>query len=461
MTALGVVTVGSVSPAASAAASTPYAEQARELGKRAYDFGFPLLEFARVRRQQTSVRCPDGFGNAPVNSFSNAKRFATADQRTVVAPNTDTLYSIAHLNLKRGPITLAYPRMGRRYFSFELLDPYTNVIDIPGLREDGGRGGKVEVRWGKGPGTTDAPRPTRVIKSKYRRVWVIGRTLAKGPADQRKARKLMARYRLLQPNGKPRSFPHGCEPGAPGAYPTPSEGKTFIRSLNKQLEKSPPRRRDEPLLNELEPLGVGPGLSPGRAAISPDVRAALFEGASEEAASLPTQARIAAYQGALKTEGWLLPASNIGDYRTDYTFRAQIAVLGLGANTPDEAIYPAGIADRNGALYDGGNNYRLTFAAGAAPPAKYFWSLSVYDSNGYLVPNPAGIYALGPSHPPLVRKPDGSIVVAIQQTRPVEPKVNWLPSPPSGFRLNLRLYGPSKAARTGAWRPPGVVEVGL
>jgi hypothetical protein len=162
---------------------------------------------------------------------------------------------------------------------------------------------------------------------------------------------------------------------------------------------------------------------------------------------------------ALKTGGWLLPASNIGDYGTDYEFRAVVAVVGLGANTPDEAIYPTGIADSSGALFNGSNDYRLTFPPGDAPPAKYFWSLTMYDSDGYLVPNSIDRYSLGPSHPPLLTKPDGSIVIAIQRSAPAESGVNWLPAPPAGFRLNLRLYGPSRAARTGAWRPPAVVKL--
>lgn len=188
--------------------------------------------------------------------------------------------------------------------------------------------------------------------------------------------------------------------------------------------------------------------------------AALYDGVAKEEAALPGATRLSAFTEAQKTAGWLLPAPNIGDYGTDYAFRAQLAVVGLGANTPDEAIYPTGITDASGALYDGANDYRLVFPPGDEPPARYFWSLTMYGTDGYLVPNAIDRYSLGPSHPPLVRKPDGSIVIAIQQDQPAEPGVNWLPSPPGGFRLNLRLYGPSKAARTGGWRPPGVVKVG-
>ena len=444
---------------APASAQVPTAAEAEALGAQAYDYGFPLLEFLRVRREQTSVACPDIRGNSPVNSFSNAGGFATAAETTVVAPNTDTLYSISHLDLNKGPILLSHPKMGDRYYGFELLDPYTNVIAIPGARENGGKARSYEIRWTGSSKKRKGPKADEVIKSKYRRVWVIGRTLATDAADQAKAQKLMAKYALTLPNGKERTFAKDCEPGTPGEFPTPTDGPGFVSALNAALAKNPPPKRDDPLLAQLEPLGIGPGLSPEQAGLAPDVLAALYEGVADEAAALPLQARLYSLQEALKTSGWLLPASNIGAYGTDYRFRAIVAAVGLGANTPEEAIYPTGITDAGGALYDGANSYRLTFPPGQEPPAKYFWSITMYDASGYLVANPANVYSLGPSHPPLVRQADGSIVIAIQNAAPTEPDVNWLPAPTTGFRLALRLYGPSQAALTGEWLPPGVVKV--
>ena len=460
--AAGAIFLGSTTLAAppGAHAAAVDAHQAGALGKQAYDYGLPLLEFLRIRREQTSVRCPDGRGNAPVNSFSNARGFATAADRTVVAPNTDTLYSLAHLDLARGPIVLSHPNMGKRYYSFELVDPYTNVIDIPGVREDGRRAGSFVISWKRGKPKGGLPHGARLIRSKYRRVWVIGRTLATGPADQRKALKLMRQYRLSRLDGKRRRFPRGCKPGEPARYPTPTDGPGFISALNRSLKKNPPPKRDAPLLAQLATVGVGPGKSPEGAGLAPDALAALYDGVAHEAASLPTATRLSILNQARQTSGWYLPAPNIGRYGTDYLFRAQVAVFGIGANTPNEAIYPTGIVDAAGALYDGAHRYRLTFPPGQQPPAKYFWSVTMYDTAGYLVENPIGRYSVGPSHPPLLKQPDGSIVIAIQHDPPSEAGVNWLPAPTGAFRLNLRLYGPSVAARTGAWRPPGVVRAG-
>jgi hypothetical protein len=436
--------------------AAPNAVEATSIGSQAYEHGFPLLEILRVRREMASVACPDGKGNAPINSFSHARQFAGVDDRTVVAPNTDTLYSVAHLDLRKGPVTITNPRMGKRYYSFALLDPWSNVIDIPGLREDGGGAGSYTVRWTGGPRETEAPRGDRVIRSKYRRVWVIGRTLATDRADQRKAYRLMRRYSLLLPTGKERKFDPDCEPGEPEKLPTPSDGAEFVELLNGAMERNPAPARDARMLAKLAPYGIGPGLSPEDAGLRPDVLAALYAGVEAEAQSLPTTAKAYAVTEAQKSDGWFVPPSHIGDYGTDYRFRAIIAAAGLGANTPEEAIYPTGLTDGDGLLYTGINDYRLTFEPGEEPPADYFWSLTMYDLDGYLVPNEIDRYSLGPSHPPLIRKPDGSIVIAIQHEEPTEEGVNWLPAPSGLFRLNLRLYGPHEEALNGEWKPPPV-----
>jgi hypothetical protein len=445
---------------ANASAAGPDPTAAAALGEQAYEYGFPLVDLLRIRKEQTSVPCPDGRGNSPVNSFSNAKGFATADDRTVVLPNTDTLYSLAHLDLSRGPITLGHPDMGKRYYSFEMVDPYTNVIAIPGKRENGSDAGKYVIRWMGEKGRFDKPKGAEVIKSSYRRVWVIGRTLATdSKQNQRKAHKKMRKYSLTLPNGRQRHFPAGCKPGKPGTYPTPTEGKPFIRKLNGALAKNPPPARDDPLLGELATVGVGVGLSPEDAGLTPGALSAFYDAVAAKAAALPTETRLWAYTHALATAGWFLAPPNIGRFGTDYELRAFVASAGIGANTPDEAIYPVAIADADGALFSGANDYRLTFEADDMPPARFFWSVTMYDTDGFLVPNPIDRYSIGPSHGPLAMKPDGSIVIAIQRDEPSEKRVNWLPAPDAGFRLNMRLYGPSKAAQSGAWMPPGVVNL--
>ncbi len=433
---------------------------ATDLGSQAYEYGFPLLEVMRVRREMTSVRCPDLRGNAPVNAFSNVPVFADASARTVVAPNTDTLYSIAHLDLGKGPLVLSHPRMGSRYFSFAMLDPYTNVIATPGTREDGGGAARILVRWSGAPGRVGRRHFDRTVVSPSRRVWIIGRTLAGDAADQRRAFALMQRYRLTRLDGFRRRFSPTCKPGDPVKAPTPTTGAAFVSALNRALADNPPPARDAPLLKRLAPYGIGPSRTGEVTALDPVTRAALFAGIETAAKTLPTSAKLTALRGAQAHGGWYAPPANTGAFGTDYRTRAVIATVGLGANTPTEATYPAGVTDGDGVLYSGVNAYRLTFTKAQLPPARFFWSLTMYDADGYLVDNPDHRYSLGPSHPPLVTRPDGSVVVEISHTRPGATDVNWLPAPSSGFRLNLRLYGPSQAALDGTWQPPPVQNLG-
>ena len=462
MLAIVVAAAGALSAPAGAVAAPPDPAEAASLGKQAYEYGFPLVDEMRIRKEMTSVPCPDSRGNAPVNSFSHAKSFATAADTTVVLPNTDTLYSIAHLDLKKGPITLSHPDMGKRYFSFEMLDPWTNVIAIPGKREDGPDAASYVIRWNGSKGNADFEKPkgAEVIKSKYRRVWMVGRTLATdSKRDQKQAHKKMRRYTLALPNGKPRRFDEDCKAGKPTKYPNPTTGSGFVEKLNAEMAKNPPPKRDDPFLAEMATVGVGAGLSPEDAGLTPDALAAFYGGVEAKMASLHNDTRLWAYTNALKTAGWFLAPPTIGNFGTDYVLRAMVAEAGIGANTPNEAIYPVAIADAKGQLFSGANDYRLTFDADDLPPARFFWSVTMYDTEGFLVPNDADVYSVGPSHGDLKTKPDGSVVIVASQTEPTEKDVNWLPAPATGFRLNMRLYGPSKAAQTGEWMPPGVEKV--
>lgn len=452
--ALGFASAGSAGSAGTAPVS---AAQAAKLGRLAYLYGFPLLEFLRVQDTQTSVRCPNRKGDAPLNSFSSAHQFARPVDRTVVAPNVDTLYSLAHLDLGRGPVVLSHPAMGHRYFVFELLDPYTNVIGYIGTRTTGSAAGSFAIEWS---GRRNRPvRGARVIRSRYRRVWVVGRTLVDGGrGDLRRAAGLMRRYQLSPPGG-PRRFATGCRPGRPRQFKTPT-GLAFLTALDRALRENPPPARDEPLLGRLARVGVGPGLSPRRAGLTPAALGALITGVDQTASELPAIAKQKVIQEALADHGWATVGNDIGDYGTDYLFRAQVAELGLGANTRQEAVYPVALTDSSDQPLNGANDYRLVLKRGQAPPNRAFWSLTMYNASGFLVSNPIHRDAIGSTHPPLRREPDGSIVVLIQHTRPRAAHVNWLPSPGGAFRLNMRIYWPGRSVLDGRWQPPPIERVG-
>jgi hypothetical protein len=345
--------------------------------------------------------------------------------------------------------------MGRRYLVFELVNPYTNVIGYIGTRTTGSGAGRFAITWNGHRGR--AVPGARVIHSAYRRVWVVGRTLAGNRADQLRALKLMRRYRLTPPGGA-RTFARGCHPGRPRKVVTPT-GLRFLDELGTALAQNPPPARDRPLLRQLARVGVGPGLRPERAGLASPTLAALISGVDQAALNLPTQSKLAVLKAAKQHHGWFTPRSIIGNYGTDYLFRAETAVVGLGANTPREAVYPTALTDTSGNALTGSTTYRIVFRHGQLPPARAFWSLTLYDASGYLVANAARRYALGSSHPPLIRRSDGSVVVVVSRTRPTEAHVNWLPSPTGSFRLNMRLYWPRRQVLDGRWQPPPVQPV--
>jgi hypothetical protein len=459
VTVAALVAAPSAAPAtgAGAAPATPTHDEAVQAGRDAYLYGFPLIDFLRIRRENTSVKAPDERGNAPLNFFSHAPSFAEPRDRTVVAPNVDTLYSIAQVDLGKGPIVLSHPSMGRRYFVFELVDPYTNVVGYVGARTTGEKAGRFALTW-TGRKNARPPRGVRTVRSRYRRLWVIGRTLATDtPAGIKAARRLQRRYALtpLRRLTNPPKPPSG-KPGRPVKATNPT-GLAFFDALGDAMKDNPPPARDKPLLDRLSRFGIGPGLHPTEAGLPQDVLDGLREGYEAQSSDLTNTTRLGILNEARASGGWYTPPSKIGNFGTDYLFRAQIALVGIGANTPIEAVYPGALADANGNLLDGTKRYRLTFPKGKAPPAGAFWSLTMYDLDGFLVPNPAKRYAVGPFHPPLVTRKDGSVVVALQRDKPTEAGVNWLPTPATGnFRLNLRIYEPARSVLTGKWKPPPV-----
>jgi hypothetical protein len=446
-------------PAAAAQTGDPEYDQAFSLGGQAYRYGFPLMEFVRVRAEETSVPAPNRKGDAPVNTFSNADKFARPSNRTVVAPNVDTLYSISHLDLGKGPVVLEHPDMGRRYFTFELLDPYTNVIGYVGSRTTGERAERFAISWTKRPGRRVPG--VRTITSQYRRVWVIGRTLAEDkPGDLRRARKLQDRYALVPLNRLDNPpAPPSVQAHVKPHQPVVPDGLEWYDALGDALAENPPPARDQPLLDQLAQVGIGPERHPSQEGLPQPVLDGLTAGFAQARSALSNNARAKALQKALAGGGWAPVPDDLGDYGTDYDTRAEIAVVGLGANTIQEATYPTALADKTGALLDGTKRYRIVFPRGQTPPNRAFWSLTMYTLDGFLVPNAAHRYAIGSTHPPLVKEDDGSVIVAIQHDRPAAKHVNWLPAPAGPFRMSLRIYRPTAAVLGGSWKPPPIEPV--
>ena len=442
--------------------STPDQQRAagEAMGKEAYLYGFPLNEFNLIRKADLKL-------SAPLNVLANAQQLATPAAQGVVAPNTDTLYSLAQIDLGKGPVVLKVPKMdhglfGPRYWTFEFVEPYTNVVGYIGSRLNGSDGGTWALEWDGAKSKKALPKGVKRFKSSARRLWVIGRTLVSGKQDEAKAKKLMAQYRLgtlaALTAGKALTKPRNLTPGRPKTVEPPGLG--FLDLLSAGMTEDPPPARDAAIVARMRNFGIGAGLKPSTAGLPAPVLEGLAAGVDAAAASLPIEARLPILTQAKENGGWYDPSPKVGRFGTDYQMRARVALVGIGINTVEESTYPTALTDSAGEMLNGANRYRMVFKRGKLPPVRGFWSVTMYDSNGYLVPNAAKVYAVGPDHPGMITRKDGSVVIVVQKSKPTEKDVNWLPSPEAGFRLNMRLYVPSKSILNGTWKPPGIEKVG-
>jgi hypothetical protein len=447
-----------IAPSASATQSDY--QNAYKLGLRAYKYGLPLLDMQQTYRTQTSVEAPTHRAYAPANSFSHARKLANPNARTVVVPNHDTLYSIGWLNLKRRPIVIHVPKVKDRYYVFELVDPYTTNFRNLGAVNHTKPGDYAVVPRGE---HVHLPKGVHRVNAPYDRVWVIARALVRRQNDVPRVAKLEKRWTLTPLSRYGTDWtPHypGHASRDPTHYSVPT-GLRFFDRLGTLLDRFPPPERDDPILAKLATVGVGPGMEPSNDPnLNPDERCGLRQAVADAPRSILADIRQAYIDGFAAHNGWLV--SKAGRYGTDYKLRASVAQIGLGALTPDESIYPLAQVDHTGQDLTGAKRYVVHFDPGQLPPVRAFWSLSLYDLDGFFVPNPIDRYLIN-DRTDLHFNPDGSLDVYIQHDEPSSPveRQNWLPAPAGAFRLLMRVYAAKPAAIPGildgsGWDPPTI-----
>jgi len=433
------------------------ADEMRAIAEDAYVYGYPLVLLDVTGKVATNVPAPEG-ARAPMNQFARVDKLPDASFKDVVMPNVDTLYTSAFLDLSEGPMVVHVPDTHGRYYLMPMLDAYTNVFASPGKRTTGTQAHDFAV---VGPGWQGTlPSNVMRIDAPTNRVWVLGRTEIRGKEDLPNVVALTNQYTLtpLAAYGKKYSPPrsHAADPLLDMTTPPPKvvarmTGKEYFGRLARLLKEQPPPAEDREMIARFAKLG----LQPGRFSPSPEAQKAI-----DEAGPRATE-KIEAHTADVgkNARGWHIML-NAGTYGTRYLDRATVAMVGLGANLPADAIYPLARLDGSGAPLSGASRYKLHFAKGQEPPVNAFWSLTMYDSSGYFVANPINRYAVG-DRDRLVRNADGSIDLLIQHERPEGPMAaNWLPAPDGPFQLVLRLYWPKQSVVDGRWTPPAVQKSG-
>ena len=453
---LGLLLTPLIAPSAHAITE----DEAHAIGVNAYLYFYPLITMDITRRQLTNQEPGPGSLGGPMNRFANIEAFPAADMRVVVRPNFDTLYSSGWLDLTKEPVVVSAPDTNGRYYLLPMLDMWTDVFASPGWRTTGTEAANFLVTppgWSgtvpDGMSRIDAPTPY---------VWIIGRTKTDGPADYEAVHKIQAGYKItpLSQWGKQPVPPEfKIDPSVDMKTPpkiqvdTMPVAKYFAYAAD-LLKLQPPHVTDQPILAQLGRAGFEVGKSFDLDKADPAVKQA-FASAPADAQKLmawkmPTLARVA--------NGWGMNTDTMGVYGNYYLKRALVAQLGLGANLPEDAIYPLNLADSNGDPLDGGNNYTIHFDKEQIPPAQAFWSITLYDNAGFQVANPINRFAVS-SWMPFTFNPDGSLDLYFQNDSPgADKEANWLPAPKGPYNLTMRLYAPKSEALTGKWNPPPVVK---
>ena len=459
LSGLLMATVLVTSGVASAALSK---QEANEIGINAYLYFYPLVTMDVTRRQMTNMASGKKPGYGPSNTFDHTREYPSADMRVGGRPNFDTLYSIAWLDLVKEPVILSVPDTGGRYYLMPLLDMWTDVFAVPGKRTTGTQAGDYAVvphgwkgKLPKGVQRIDAPTP---------QVWIIGRTQTNGPEDYAAVHKVQDGFKLTplsQWGKKPKPVKAVIDPNVDMKIPPREQvnrmsAAAFFKYAAEVMKVNPPHVTDWSMLARLKKIGIVQGKSFDYDKLDSAVKSALDKVPADSQAlmkwKLPSLARV--------VNGWSMNTDTMGIYGDYYLKRAIVTMLGLGANQPADAIYPMNIADADGKPMTGGQKYVLHFSKEELPPVEAFWSVTMYDAEGYQAASPINRFAVS-SWMPLKYNADGSLDLYIQHDYPgADKEANWLPAPQKGpLGVTMRLYAPKSNALDGRWNPPAVKQV--
>ncbi|HZO45363.1 MAG TPA: DUF1254 domain-containing protein [Xanthobacteraceae bacterium] len=456
---LAAVLATTTNPRNAAAQGALSPPEAAAIATDAYVYFYPLISMDLTRKQLANTPSGKGIGG-PMNTFVNVPTFPPADLKVVVRPNFDTLYSSGWLDLTKEPLVVSAPDTGGRYYLLPMLDMWTDVFASPGWRTTGTQAGNFLVTppgW-SGPvpaGMTRISAPTPYV-------WVIGRTKTDGPADYAAVNKIQAGYRItpLSQWGKPaQPVQATIDPSVdiktpPKVIVDTMPADRYFAYAAELLMLHPPHATDQPILARMKRIGIEPGKSFDLSKLDPVAQKALVD--APQAAQQLMQWKLATL--ARVANGWSMNTDTMGVYGNYYLKRAIVSQQGLGANVPEDAIYPLNLADGDGKPLEGSNKYVIRFDKGNTPPANAFWSITLYDADGFQVANSLNRFAVS-SWMPFKTNADGSLDLYFQNESPGKDKeANWLPAPKGAFNLTMRLYAPMAEALTGKWNPPPVTR---
>lgn len=405
-----------------------------------FEYAFPLFEMARTR-----YRAVEDVANAQrhaPNTVRHERHLSDHTSRWITAPNNDTLYSNVWLDLSSGPVRIRLSEMpSGRYWSLAFMDVFTNHFAIAGQRLDGV--GPVDL-WVTGPqDQAEARTPEdgrREVRAPGQDAWLFIRCLVDGPGDLPHAHAMQERIHIEPP---------AAATYLPRVVPVSSrDPRNFLAVANELLARNPPPESERALVAGWQDIGLRPGEIDAWEGLSEATRQLWLASIGP----LHDQLRQASASGRRDMQGWFASAPDMGDFGQNYPLRASVALGGLGALPPVEAMYFVRFHDDDKQLLDGRQKYVLQVPPSGIPTDS-FWSFSMYeptaDSQRFFVENPINRYSIGNRTRGIVLNEDGSMDIALQREEPTDPRLraNWLPTPEGPFQISLRTYMPREDLR--------------
>lgn len=457
----------------------------QSIAEDAYLYGLQQVVFYETRFNYTQKRDSDYFVGVNRLYYPNEGRPITADFTAIVSPNATTLYGMGFLDLQDEPVVIEMPEVTDRYFSLELMDPYGIYPLYAGNQFNGTDARSYLILPdgydGKVPGDFAA---TDVVQAGTKALLTEVRYALRDSTDDSEIafiNDLQAQTTITPLNewlaNNHSGVPQSERPVVPGDYETFSRmDELTTRQVEKQtaadffafldLVLNDPSMsliddsfEETAVLDRLERVGIGPGLAFGWSALDTDVQAALTSGFKNGF----ERVRTAGQEALIDMNGWKVLAQT-GDFRTDWLTRAVMADLGYaGPDSPKSHVPGFRFTDSNGEQLDGMTRYTITFDLDDLPPVTEFWSIPIYDAQGYFVENELDRYSINSYmlESGQLRTEADELVIYVQHERPddAEKAKNWLPAPEGNMRFAARFYGPRWSLVDGSYDMPEVVPV--
>ena len=425
-----------------------------EVAAEAYIYLYPIVVMEITRQQYAAkTRSPHD-----ANLLSHSRTLANDKWRSVARTNIDTLASGVWLDLSKTSATMTIAKSQLRFYMYQFLDMWTDTYAVIGSRTIGN--GVVRLRIAAASDTAvKSDDVDFLIKSPTPTTWIIGRTYTNGKTDLLDAHQhqdgVIINYDYpdqVLGNYQETTFVANIPPVEQA---TKLSGPEFFELASRLIAQQGVHLTDGSMSFRLRSLGFDVG-ELFKFKNQPAVVKAAIDQAPKRAA-LAIKSVSNSYKQI--TSGWSIALDNIGTYANNYLTRAIIAKFGLAANPPEDSVYASFAPQDERLELDGENTYSIHFEKDQIPPARFFWSLTVYDRDGFMIPNELRRFGLR-SCDNLEYGSDGSLDIYLGPTKISQfPESNWIPTVKGVVTATIRLYGPSNDVLTGKWEPPAFSRV--